>query len=162
MNAIGEELLIRDAKESDLNAILETQNTAYNIQTGWLTPEQTPLLNETIEDVHHDFIHKTILVACVVGMVVGSVRYTIKSGVCVLERMSVLPSFQKRGIGKKLVETVEQQSGPQAHKIYLETELMANDLIRYYTGLGYSAEAVLRKHYGKADWIAFSKFVDNA
>ncbi len=87
-----------------------------------------------------DLNSKTILIASINGKIVDSVRYGIKSGVCILERLSVDPSQQKRGIGKKLVIEVGKQVYRKAHKIYLETGLLAGDLVRFYSNLGYSGE----------------------
>jgi hypothetical protein len=56
----------------------------------------------------------------------------------------------------------EKQANPKAHKIYVDTRRLAEDLIKFYSGLDYSEEAILRKHYGYFNWVAFSKFVDNA
>jgi hypothetical protein len=45
-------------------------------------------------------------------------------------------------------------------KLYLETGLLENNLLLFYTKFGYSGEAVLRNHYGGFDWIVFSKFIE--
>ncbi len=58
-----------------------------------------------------------------------------------------------------LVSEVEKRVKGDAHKIYLETGLLASNLLMFYTKLGYSGEAVLRRHYGGFDWIVFSKFI---
>lgn len=79
-----------------------------------------------------------------------------------LERLFVDPEYQKMGIGKELVLEVEKQVRFRAHKIYLETGLLADELLKFYSRLGYSGEAILRNHYGNFDWIAFSKFVEPA
>lgn len=153
-------LIIRAAESTDLSAILEIQMQAFMVYTNLVDAEQIPPLNETLTELQEDFQHKTILVVCTDGNVIGSIRYQINLGVCVFERLSVDPRYQKQGIGKKLVLEVESLASTQAHKIYLETGLLAADLIKFYSGLEYSAEAVLKKHYGNFDWIVFSKFFD--
>ncbi len=46
-----------------------------------------------------------------------------------------------------------------AFKVY--TNLIAAEQIKFYSGLGYSGEAVLKNHYGNFDWIVFSKFFES-
>jgi len=152
-------IIIRATVETDLSELLDIQKAAFMRYTDWLLPEQIPPLNETLDDVRKDFQNKHILVAEVKGRVGGSVRYMIKAGVCILEKLSVVPELQGSGIGRALVTEVEKQARDKAHKIYLETGLLADNLLRFYTKLGYSGEAVLRKHYGGFDWIVFSKFI---
>lgn len=154
-------MLIRDALEEDLLELLAIQKAAFMRYTDHLLPEQIPPLNETIEEVKKDFNSKRIIIAETDGRIAGSVRFSVKAGVCFLERLSVSPDLQEKGIGKKLVKEVEKRAGKQAHKIYLETGLLANNLLMFYTRLGYTGEAILRKHYGGFDWIVFSKFIDN-
>ena len=158
---MNKELIIREAESADLEAILEIQMRAFIVYTDLIAAEQIPPLNESIAEVQEDLQRKTILVACRGEKIVASVRYQINLGVCVFERLSVDPIYQKQGIGQELVFKVESLASTQAHKIYLETGLLAADLIRFYSSLGYSAEAVLKKHYGNFDWIVFSKFFDD-
>ncbi|TNF53724.1 GNAT family N-acetyltransferase [bacterium] len=153
-----ENILIRESVESDIPEILSIQLSAFKVYTDWLKPEQIPPLSETFDDVRKDFNNKHILVAEVKGRIVASVRYEIRSGVCCLEKLSVAPEVQGRGIGRTLVLEVEKEVKDKAHKIYLETGLLAHDLLVFYTRLGYSAEAVLRNHFGGFDWVVFSKF----
>jgi len=150
---------IRPATESDLHGLLDIQKAAFMRYTEFLAPEQMPPLCETLSEVREDSHRKNILVAESRGMLSGSIRYVIKGGVCVIERLSVHPDYQGNGIGRALVSEVEHRAKGDAHKIYLETGLLAGNLLMFYTRLGYSGEAVLRKHYGGFDWIVFSKFI---
>ncbi len=154
------DICIRAARESDLAEVLNIQKSAFARYTEFLLAEQIPPLSETFDGVLEDFRKKTILVAETEDRLAGSIRYGIKGGVCIIERLSVVPALQGKGIGKALIEAVEKRAATEAHKIYLETGLLANNLLMFYTRLGYSGEAVLRKHYGGFDWIAFSKFIE--
>ncbi len=156
----NKEISIRAALETDLQVVLDIQRSAFMRYTEFLLAEQIPPLNETFDELRKDFDNRTVLVAEINNRLAGSVRYGIKGGVCILERLSVVPELQGSGIGKALVKAVESSAATQAHKIYLETGLLANNLLMFYTKLGYSGEAVLKKHYGGFDWIAFSKFIE--
>ncbi len=153
---------IRAARKSDLAFALDIQKLAFARYTDFLLAEQIPPLNETLDEVEDDFKKKTILVAEFKDGLAGSIRYWLKGGVCIIERLSVVPELQGSGIGKALIKAVENGAATQAHKIYLETGLLASNLLMFYTKLGYSGEAILRKHYGGFDWIAFSKFIGHA
>jgi len=158
-NTNSPHLIIRKAVYDELEIILDTQMEAFTIYTKLLSAEKIPPLNETIEQIQHDFTHKIILVAYKENKVVGSVRYDINLGVCHFERLSVHPDYQKQGIGQKLVVEIESLVAQEVHKIFLETGLLASELISFYSRLGYSGEAILKRHYGQFDWIIFSKFL---
>ncbi len=152
-------ITIRPATESDLQGLLEIQKAAFMRYTEFLRPEQMPPLCETLDAVIEDSKRKNILVAEFNKRLSGSVRYVIKGGVCAIERLSVSPEHQGNGIGRALIGEVERLAKGNAHKIYLETGLLANNLLMFYTKLGYSGEAILRNHYGGFDWVVFSKFI---
>jgi len=153
------EAVIRKAGSQDVEDILEVQRAAFMRYTEFLEPEQLPPINETIEQASNDIDRKECLVAEHDRKVCGSIRYLIKGGVCMIERLSVHPDVQGKGIGRALVGEVEQDVKGDAHKIYLETGLLAHNLLIFYTRLGFSGEAVLRNHVGRHDWIVFSKFI---
>jgi len=152
-------LMIRKAKLDELGLILEIQMKAFNVYTDRFAAEKTPPLNESIEQIQNDFKHKTILVACLDEKIIGSVRYDINLGVCHFDRLSVDPDYQKQGVGQQLILNIESSVAGISHKIYLETGLLASELIAFYSRLGYSGEAILTNHYGNFDWIVFSKFL---
>lgn len=152
--------LFLDAVNDDLIALLAIQKDAFARYTNDLLPEQIAPLNETLEDIGKDMKYKSIIAAYVNGGPAGSVRYYNKGGVCIIERLSVAPVLQGNGIGRGLITEVEKRVLGAAHKIYLETGLLASNLLMFYSKLGFSGEAILRRHYGGFDWIAFSKFIE--
>lgn len=150
--------LYRNASDGDLASLLAIQKDAFARYTDHLLPEQIPPLNETLEEMMKDSKHKSIIAAYVCESPAGSVRYYNKGGVCIIERLSVKPELHGKGIGRGLIAEVESRVAGSAHKIYLETGLLASNLLLFYSKLGFSGEAILRRHYGGFDWIAFSKF----
>lgn len=151
-------IVVRAAMPSDAKRILSIQKAAFSRYVGPLRRKQIPPLHETPEELKNDLIAKSVLLAEYDGTIAGSVRYTIRGGVCHIERLSVLPSLQKRGIGRALLDAVEQACIGRSHKLCLETGLLAANLIPFYTKLGFFAEARFASHYGEFDWIAFAKF----
>lgn len=152
-------VLFRNASDDDLVALLAIQKDAFVRYTDHLLPTQIQPLNETLDDMRKDMLYKSIIAACVGGSLAGSVRYYNKGGVCIIERLSVTPELQGKGIGRSLIAKVENRVAGMAHKIYLETGLLASNLLTFYSKLGFSGEAIFRRHYGGFDWIAFSKFI---
>jgi len=150
-------ITIRKAAPADAEHIIAIQKRAFQRYVGPLTPEQIPPLHESLEAVRIDIERKTVLVALSDQLPAGSVRCTIKGGVCMIERLSVDPAFQRNGIGKALMNAIEKEASGRAHKLHLETGLLADNLLPFYARLGYVAEALLPQHYGGFDWIALAK-----
>jgi len=148
-------LKIRGAIESDLPEILKIQAEAFGAYEG--TYDTAAWTKETIENVKLDAKDKVILVAELDGTVVGSVRYWIAGGVCVIRLLSVRPAYQGRGIGKALLREIERLA-VDAHKLYVCTMLRASRNISMFLNLGYRPESLLPDQYHHADLICFSKY----
>jgi predicted N-acetyltransferase YhbS len=148
-------LKIRGAIESDLPEILKIQAEAFGEYQG--TYETSAWTKETLENVTLDSREKVVLVAELDGAVVGSVRYWIAGGVCVIRLLSVRPAHQGRGIGKGLLREIERLA-VDAHKFYVCTMLRASRNITMFLNLGYRPESLLPDQYHHADLICFSKY----
>jgi len=130
-------LLIRNATDNDLVALLAIQKAVFAQCIDYLLPEQIPSLNETLDDMRRDVKYKSIISAYVEERPAGSVRYYNKSSVCIIERLSVIPEPQRKGIGRGLIAEVENQVARMAHKIYFETGLLASNHLMLYSKLGF-------------------------
>lgn len=117
--------------------------------SGWTT--------ETMDDVRRDARDKKILVAELEDTIAGSVRYWIVGGVCVIRLLSVDPARQGHGIGKALMQAIEEQV-TDAHKLYVCTMLRTARNIALFLGLGYRPESLWPDHYHHMDMICFSKY----
>jgi ribosomal protein S18 acetylase RimI-like enzyme len=148
-------LTIRGAIESDLPEILKIQAEAFGEYQD--TYETSAWTKETLENVTLDSREKVILVAELDGAVVGSVRYWIAGGVCVIRLLSVRPAYQGRGIGKALLREIERLA-VDSHKFYVCTMLRASRNIVMFLNLGYRPESLLPDQYNHMDLICFSKY----
>ena len=146
---------IRPATEADFSALLQVQQAAFGEYaavykvSGWTT--------ETLDSLKDDAKEKHIFVAETDGVVIGSVRFWIVAGVCVIRLLSVNPAYQKQGVGKALVREIER-TATDAHKFYACTMLRTARNIQLFTNLGYKAETILPDHYDHLDLICFAKY----
>ena len=148
-------LNVRTASESDFSSILAIQREAFAEYEG--TYKTSGWTTETMEDLQRDAREKKILAAEWDGTVVGSVRFWTVGGVCVIRLLSVSPSFQRRGIGKALIQAVEARV-TDAHKLYVCTMLRTTRNVTLFLALGYRPESLLPDHYNRMDMICFAKY----
>ena len=127
---------IRQAEESDLETILAIQKLAFQQEAKLYNDFSIPPLTQTLEGIKADFPRKTFLQASVPGAIVGSVRGFQEGSTCFIERLIVRPDFQKRGIGKLLMESLEK-AFPKAQRFELFTGDRSAGNIRLYEKLGY-------------------------
>jgi predicted N-acetyltransferase YhbS len=146
---------IRRATAPDFQEILKVQAEAFGQYEG--TYEVSAWTKETLEDITTSALDKVILVAESEGRLVGSVRYWVAGGVCVIRLLSVSPVYQGRGVGKALMREIEQLA-TDAHKLYVCTMLRTSRNVALFLGLGYRAETVLPNHYHRTDFICFAKY----
>lgn len=152
-------LTVRAATEQDLPSILTIQRDAFGEYEGlYKTSAWTA---ETLEDVKRDAAQKKILVAEWEGILVGSVRFWVVGGVCVIRLLSVSPLYQGRGIAKGLMEAIEQRV-TECHKFYVCTMLQTARNVGLFLRLGYRPESVLPNHYNGLDLICLAKYVSAA
>jgi predicted N-acetyltransferase YhbS len=149
-------LEIRPSTDKDSEAILTVQRMAFAEYLGTYTI--TAWTSETLEDLRRDAREKKILVAEWDGAVVGSVRFWVVGGVCVIRLLSVSPDHQGRGIGQALLQAVERQV-TGAHKFYVCTMLRTSRNVALFLKLGYRPESVMPQHYNRMDMICFAKYL---
>jgi ribosomal protein S18 acetylase RimI-like enzyme len=152
-------LTIRRAREQDFADILKIQAEAFGEYQGLY--DVNAWTKETLENINLDARDKVILVAEWEGMLVGSARFWVVAGVCVIRLLSVEPGYQGRGIGKALMQEIERLAR-DAHKLYVCTMLRTSRNITLFLSLGYRPEAVLPDHYHHTDFICFSKHLKPA
>ena len=148
-------LTIRRAREQDFADILKIQAEAFGEYQGLY--DVNAWTKETLENINLDARDKVILVAEWEGMLVGSARFWVVAGVCVIRLLSVKPGSQGRGIGKALMREIERLA-TDTHKLYVCTMLRTSRNITLFLSLGYRPESVLPDHYHHTDQICFAKY----
>jgi predicted N-acetyltransferase YhbS len=150
---------IRPATEGDFPALLQVQQAAFGEYANLY--EVSAWTTETVDSIREDAKDKRIFAAEADGAVVGSVRFWNVAGVCVIRLLSVRPDYQKRGVGKALVQEIERVM-TDAHKFYACTMLRTARNIQFFSSLNYKAETVLPNHYHHLDLICFAKYRETA
>ncbi len=128
-------IYIADATEADAAEILGTQKAAFHGQ-GILYNDMTlPPLVQTLDELIQDFKSHSFLKVVSNGKIVGSVRGHVEGDTCHVSRLFVHPEFQNKGIGKKLLFSIEAKfSGVKRYELFTG---QSERNIALYEKLGY-------------------------
>jgi GNAT superfamily N-acetyltransferase len=143
-------ITLGEASDADIPALLAVLVAAFDEYRGLLDPpsgahdETEERLRETLCDTH-------AVLARVGGELVGCVFYASMGDYVDLFRLAVLPSHRRRGVGRALIEYVEERAlawGIACVQLGVRVALPANRA--YYERMGYRfLEA--RAHLGYAE-----------
>lgn len=125
-----------DASEADAMEILEIQKLAFHGQAVLYDDFALPPLMQTLEELTQDFKSHIFLKALYKGKIVGSVRGRSEGDTCFISRLIVHPGYQNRGVGKKLMEAIEDKCS-DVHRYELYTGHKSEKNLAFYTKLGY-------------------------
>lgn len=100
---------IRFASIDDAAAVRETALAAFNEYRGVIDPPPG-ILFESEEDVRHALAETGGVVALEEGKIVGSARFEERPGFLYIGRLAVPPEFRGKGIGRLLMEAMEQHA----------------------------------------------------
>ena len=127
-----DKILFHRAEKIDAPEILALQKIAYQSEAELYGDDSLPALHQTLEDLESDFermpqreatvlgargaqdssatdLDRIIFVKAVVnGKIIGSIRGYAMDGSAYLSRLNVHPYFRGRGIGRRLLEEIEQ------------------------------------------------------
>jgi ech hydrogenase subunit C len=96
------------AEKSDAPEILALQKTAGQCEAEVYNEENLPALQQTLEELRNDFDRAIFIKAVVNGKIIGSVRGRARDDTALVSSISIHPYFQRRDIGRRLVEEVEK------------------------------------------------------
>jgi GNAT superfamily N-acetyltransferase len=102
----NEEFAYRNADESDVDALIVLINRAFEVERPFFTSERIDLA----EALEH-FKKGTFILAEDGGTVVGCNYVELRSDSGYFGLLSIDPSYQGRGLGRKLVERAEEFCG---------------------------------------------------
>lgn len=99
------------AQKSDAPEILALQKTAYQSEAEIYGDDSLPALQQTLGELEQDFDRPRdpiVLKTVVNGKIIGSVRGWVTDGTAHIGRVLVHPYFQRRGIGRRLIEEIQK------------------------------------------------------
>lgn len=127
---------IDQASKLDFLEILEIQKKAFYSEAVLYKNFNIHPLIQTMAEMQEECKGKVVLKAVVDGKIVGSVRANLDGDNCGVNKLVVLPEFQKCGIGEKLLGEIENHF-PEAKKFTLATGANSESNIRLYQKVGY-------------------------
>jgi ech hydrogenase subunit C len=177
-NSLDRTLYLR-AQKSDAREILALQKIAYQSEAELYGDDSLPALQQTLEELERDFDlsskgeplaegrsapeklsdqnvrHMIFLKAVVNGKIIGSVRGYQSGQTACLSRMIVHPYFQRRGIGKRLLDEIER-AFPTATRLETKTGHQSKRNIHRLTQKGYRTVKT-EPFTSKIQWVCFEK-----
>jgi len=128
---------IQRADVSDAEHILDLQKTSYKSEAELYHNYNIPPMTQTLQEMKDDFLYKKFLKATEGDKIIGSVRAFEKDGTCHVGRLMVHPDSQNRGIGRKLVQEIENLFGTcKRFELFAGSKSKKN--IMLYEKIGYN------------------------
>jgi len=130
-------MTIERATAADLPELLALQKVAYQSEAEIYGDASLPALRQSLAEMTEDFGRMTFLKGIVNGKIAASVRgYDDGQGTANILRLSVLPYFRGRGLGRRLVSAIEAEF-PKAKRFEIFTGHRSAANIHIYDKLGY-------------------------
>lgn len=127
---------IEKAEKEDLQDILDLQYLAYQSEARLFHNMDIPPLKQTLEEVFHEYKKGIILKARnEEGKIIGSVRGYMQDGTVFIGKLVVHPEEQGKGIGTKLLLSIEKEFRCNRYELFTSTKSKRN--IELYEKLGY-------------------------
>src|SRR5512145_1435255 len=131
-------IIIERAGLPDAAAILDLQRRAYWSEAERYDDFAIPPMTQTLPEMERDLESKVVLRALMAGKIVGSVRAFEKDGTCHIGRLIVDPDCQNRGLGTRLMASIEALF-PGVERFELFTGGRSGRNLHLYEKLGYRA-----------------------
>lgn len=132
---------LRKAELRDIHQLNTLIHCAYRTNASYFTEAHLIISPRATLDSLSDIIHQKdalFYVYEVDGSVVGCIQIEEHKGICLLGQLAVHPSFQSKGIGRKLMEfalkVISEKGFMEAHMWVLEVR---KDIIQWYEKLGF-------------------------
>ena len=123
------------ANESDAEEILLLQHKAYQSEAAIYNNYTIQPLKQTLAQVMEEFQESTVFKAVLNAKIIGSVRAAEKENAVYIGKLMVLPDYQNRGIGKRLLEAIENAF--DGKRYWLATGAKSEKNLKLYDKCGY-------------------------
>lgn len=130
--------MIRQASREDLPAILNLQFLAFGEVAERLGLGTIPPLQQTLEDLQEEARHSVVFKYTENGRITASVRGCLDAeGVCRVGKLIVDPACRNRGLGRQLMQHLEEHFRGKAASYFLFTSAETPETLHLYRKLGY-------------------------
>jgi len=132
---------LRQADKRDAPILVSILHAAFEEYRGRLDPPSGAHI-ESVDDIHQKLETASAVIASFDGETAGCVFYEPEETAMYLGRLAVLPPFRRHGIGRALIEYVEEQARQfELAHVHLGVRVALPYLMAYYQGLGYTITA---------------------
>ncbi len=132
-----EKIRIIRAGIKDAQDILDLQKLCFLSEAKLYDNYNIPPLTQTIEQLIDDIKNQTVIKACIDNKIIGSARAFIKGGTCPIGRDKDHPHLQNCGLGKKLMEHIEDAFKDKITRFELFTGGRSLKNVAFYEKCGY-------------------------
>ncbi len=129
-------IIIKKAKYKDLQEICVLQKVSFYEVGKFNNNFSIRPLHETIDEFQSNFKKYYYCIAKENSSIIGSARGIFKDDCCKIENVIVHPEYQKRGIGRILVEDIEK-AFPKVERFVLFTGKNTPGNVDFYKKLNY-------------------------
>jgi len=130
------EVTITKANFEDLTDILNLQKTAFLAIAELYNCYEIEPLHQSLASIQDDFNDYLFLKAEYHGEIIGSVKIKHCDDYCSIGKLIVLPEFQNKGVGRKLMAAAEKVFPDiKRYELFTASESIKN--ITLYESLGY-------------------------
>ncbi|HEX9061145.1 MAG TPA: GNAT family N-acetyltransferase, partial [Clostridia bacterium] len=123
------------AAKGDLEEILDLQKLAYMSEAEVCGDYKIPPLIQNLSELIDEYNKSIVLKVMEDRKIVGSVRAFERDGTCYIGRLIVHPDYQNRGIGKKLLQSIEKCYKGLRYELFTGHKSEKN--LSFYEKLGY-------------------------
>lgn len=136
LSSLSGKITLSEAVFSDVEDILALQKLAFISEAELYNNFNIEPLKQTIESIQDDFQTHVFLKAVCNNKIVGSVKGRETGEFCQIGKLIVHPGFQNQGLGKRLMQEIENLF-PDTQKFILYTGDRSEKNIYLYESLGY-------------------------
>ncbi|MGD9959834.1 tRNA (guanosine(37)-N1)-methyltransferase TrmD [Nocardioides sp.] len=133
-----EEAELALATRADAGEILTLQRACWLQEVMSNETLAIPTIHESLADVEASLASWQTYVLRSAGRLIGSVRGTLEGDVWEIGRLMVAPDLQGRGLGRRLLEHIQEVAPPQATSYRLITGERSLENLRMYKKAGFS------------------------
>ena len=151
---------LRDAVAEDAPVLLRLMHGAFEEYRGRLDPP-SGVHGETVTTVLEKLTGGTALLATVDGKPAGCVFMRPEGKHVYFSRLSVLPGYRHRGVGRALIACVERRARDEGYaSVWLGVRLGLPALLALYERLGYKTiRRVTHSGYSEPTYVLMEKTV---